>query len=54
MMKNFVFVIIFAAFFSYSGCNTEGKNHQPIIPSEIEFSIEPGEHWRGKMKVFIF
>jgi hypothetical protein len=53
-MKNFIFAIILATLFCYFGCNTEGKNHQPIISNGIELSIEPGEHWLGKMKVFIF
>jgi hypothetical protein len=54
-MKIFIFAIISAALFGYSGCNTEGKrSNQTIIPDGIELSIEPGEHWIGKMKVFIF
>jgi hypothetical protein len=53
-MKIFIYVIILATLFGCSGCNTEGKDRQPIIPSGIELSIEPGEHWLGKMKVFIF
>jgi hypothetical protein len=53
-MKKFIFMIILASLFCYFGCNTEGKNHQPIISNGIELSIEHGEHWLGKMKVFIF
>jgi hypothetical protein len=55
IMKIFIFAIILTAFFGYSGCNTEGKrNNQTITPDGTELSIEPGEHWLGKMKVFIF
>jgi hypothetical protein len=53
-MRSFFFAVILVTLFGCSGCNTEGKNHQSIISNGIEFFVEPGEHWLGKMKVFIF
>jgi len=35
-------------------CLTGGKNMQSITSNGIELVIEIGEHWYGKMKVFIF
>jgi hypothetical protein len=49
-----VSAIITVIFFSYFGCNTRGKNMQSIISDGIELTIEIGEHWFGKMKIFIF
>jgi len=56
-MKKFVlvfFVIVVVSLVGCFGCNTGGKNMQSIISGGIEFTIEIGEHWYGKMKVFIF
>jgi hypothetical protein len=43
------FAVVFG-FISCFGCNTGGKNIQPIISNGIELAIEIGEHWQGKMK----
>jgi hypothetical protein len=49
-----VSVIVITIFFGCFSCNTGGKNMQTIISDGIELSIEIGEHWFEKMKVFIF
>ena len=48
-----VFAVIAISLIGCIGCNTGGNNVQPII-SETTLSIESGEHWLGKMKVFVF
>jgi hypothetical protein len=56
-MKKFVLLALAVAVFSLIGCfgcKTGGKNTQSINSNGMEFTIEPGEHWQGKMKVFIF
>jgi len=56
-MKNFVlvfFVIVMVNLIGCFGCNTGGKNMQTVISNGVEFVIEIGEHWYGKMKVFLF
>jgi hypothetical protein len=50
-MKKLFFLVVLAVLF---GCNTEGKNRQAILSNGIELSVEPGDHWLGKMKLFIF
>ena len=40
--------------FAFLGCNTEKKSGKPGGPNEMELSVEPGEYWLVKMKIFIF
>jgi len=49
-----IFVVVAISLIGCFGCNTGGKNRQTIISNGIEFTIEIGEHWHEKMKVFIF
>ena len=49
-----VFVVIVISLIGCIGCNTGGKNMQSIVSDRIEITIEPGEHWYEKMKIFIF
>ena len=49
-----VFAVVVVSLIGCFGCNTGGKNMQSIISNGIEFTIEIGEHWQEKMKVFIF
>jgi hypothetical protein len=49
-----VFVVIVINLIGCVGCNSGGKNMQSIVSDRIEITIEPGEHWHGKMKMFIF
>jgi len=49
-----IFVVVVVSLISCFSCNTEGKNKQTIISNGIELTIEIGEHWYGKMKVFLF
>jgi hypothetical protein len=53
-MKKFVLAIVLVTLLGCFCCKTEGKNSQSITPTGIELTVEPGEHWQGKMKVFIF
>jgi hypothetical protein len=53
-MKKFVWAVFAITLYSCFGCNTEGKNPQLVIHNEMELSVEPGEHWQGKMKIFLF
>jgi hypothetical protein len=53
-MKKLSLAVVAATLFSCFGCNTEGKNSQSNVPYGMELSVEPGEHWQGKMKIFIF
>jgi hypothetical protein len=53
-MKKMALAVVVVALFGCFGCNTEGKNPRSNIPNEMELSVEPGEHWQGKMKIFIF
>ena len=46
-----IYVIIILCFI---GCNSTGRHDPSINPGGIELSVEPGERWLGKMKVFIF
>jgi hypothetical protein len=49
-----VFIVIVISLIGCIGCNTGGKNALPIISDTMELIVEGGEHWLGKMKVFIF
>ena len=49
-----VFIIVVICLIGCFACNTGGKNIQTSISEGIEIFIESGEHWLGKMKVFIF
>ena len=49
-----VFTVVIVSLIGCFGCNTGGKNMQSIISNGTEFTIEIGEHWQEKMKVFIF
>jgi len=42
------------ATFAFFGCNTGEKSSQLTIPNGMELSVEPGEYWLGKRKLFIF
>ena len=53
-MKYCFLLIIGVFLLGYSGCSTEGKKGQSDIANGMELSVEPGEHWLEKMKVFIF
>jgi len=53
-MGKLILAITAIALFGYLGCNTAEKNSPPTISEGIELSVEPGEHWLGKKKVFIF
>jgi len=56
-MKKPVFLVLAVAVVTFIGCfscNSGGKDLQAVIPNGIKLSVEPGEHWMGKMKVFIF
>jgi hypothetical protein len=53
-MKNLVLAIVLVSLFGCIGCNSEGKNKQSINTNGMELSVEPGEHWKGKKKIFIF
>jgi len=48
------FIIVVISLLGCFGCNTGGKNMQSIISDGIELTIEVGEHWYRKMKMFIF
>ena len=54
-MKKFV-CIFFTGILMYSAinCQTPGKNSAADGSGSLELVVEPGEHWQGKMKVFIF
>ena len=56
-MKKFVllfsFTIVLVLFICF-GCKTAEKNLQTNTFDRMELSVDPGEHWQGKMKVFIF
>ncbi|MDR0301312.1 MAG: DUF2271 domain-containing protein [Treponema sp.] len=49
-----VLTVIVVSLIGCFGCNTGGKNMQSIISDGMELIIEQGEHWQGKMKIFIF
>jgi hypothetical protein len=53
-MKKLALSVVVVALLGCFGCNTDGKNPKSNIPNGMELSVEPGEHWRGKMKIFIF
>jgi hypothetical protein len=53
-MKKLIFVVVVVTFIGYFGCNTGGKNMRSIISNGMELTIEIGEHWQEKMKIFIF
>ncbi|MFP3091226.1 DUF2271 domain-containing protein [Treponema sp. TIM-1] len=54
-MRKIWFVFFGVLIIGLLGCNT-AKSTDPavIIDNTIELSVEPGEQWLGKMKVFIF
>jgi hypothetical protein len=51
-MKEVCVIILFMVF-GFIGCKTETSNVSKI-DNNIELSIEPGNNWMGKMKIFIF
>ncbi|GHU73551.1 hypothetical protein FACS189450_13540 [Spirochaetia bacterium] len=53
-MRKFVLAIVSVTLLGCSACNTDRGNFQSIAPSGMQLTVEPGEHWQGKMKVFIF
>jgi hypothetical protein len=53
-MKKLALAVVVVTLFGCFGCNTEGKNPQSNIPNGMKLSVGPGEHWQGKMKIFIF
>ena len=54
-MKRIWIVLATAFVIGFTCCSTgEKKETVESIPKNMELSIEPGEHWQGKMKVFIF
>jgi hypothetical protein len=54
-MKNFVLAFGLVACFGIIYCSTGETKKTPLdIQNQMELIIEPGEHWRSKMKVFIF
>jgi hypothetical protein len=58
-MKKFVLLVLavflsFLCFISCLGCNSGGQNIQSIVFNGTILTIEPGESWQGKMKVFLF
>jgi len=54
-MKNIIIVILAGIFlFLNFSCQTPGNKAEEANENSIELFIEPGEHWFGKMKVFIF
>ena len=54
MKKPELLILVIVFFISCIGCNSNGKNTQLIISNAKLLTIEPGEHWQGKMNVFIF
>jgi len=48
------FPIIVVTMLGCFGCNTGTKNIKSDSLDGIELTVEAGEHWLGKMKVFIF
>jgi hypothetical protein len=50
----FVFAFIVVGSLIFFGCNTVAKTTTTDIQDNLELSVEPGEHWQGKMKIFIF
>ncbi|GHT89493.1 hypothetical protein FACS1894137_18840 [Spirochaetia bacterium] len=50
-MKKFVLAIVSVTLLGCSGCNTDRGNFQSIVPNGMQLTVEPGEHWQGKMKV---
>jgi hypothetical protein len=54
IMRGFVLSAVLLNLFGCSGCKTEGDNIQSVVSDGMELVIEQGEHWLGKMKVFIF
>lgn len=57
-MKRFILSVFLVILFGFFGCNTNREDPQSITPANIsdgiELSVEPGEYWTGKMKIFIF
>jgi hypothetical protein len=53
-MNKLVLAIVVVTLFGFLGCNTEGGKSQSNISNGMELSVEPGEHWNGKMKILIF
>jgi len=49
-----IFVFLILCFIGYIGCNSDGKNVQTVISNGKLLTIEPGEHWQGRMKLFLF
>jgi hypothetical protein len=53
-MKRLFLGVVLVTFLGCLGCNTEGKNSRAPGPGGMELSVEPGEHWLGKMKIWLF
>ena len=63
-MKNFIFIrtgkiaalMLFAGFFLYLNFSCQTPKEKPAagLNDAMELIVIPGEHWLGKMKVFIF
>ena len=54
-MKKFLIVPVIAVFFCTNfSCQSPGKDQAADADSRIELTVEPGEHWKGKMKVAFF
>ena len=54
-MKRFIYFFVIVICFGIIGCSTEEpKTPVSDIQSKIELSVEPGEYWQQKMKVFVF
>jgi hypothetical protein len=49
-----VFVFIVAGALIFFGCHASAKTTVSGISGNLRLSVEPGEHWQGKMKIFIF
>ena len=54
-MKKLIYCFIVVICFGIIGCKTEkSQDTTSVIQNEIELSVEPGEYWQQKMKVFVF
>ncbi|MCL2801544.1 MAG: hypothetical protein FWD28_07300 [Treponema sp.] len=56
-MKKFglvILVLVIVCFFCYVSCNSNDKNEQLTLLNGKLLTIEPGDHWQGRMKLFLF
>src|SRR5215510_6477387 len=54
-MKRFVYILLPGILFCLNfGCQSPNTKSAVAIHDAMELIVEPGEHWLGKMKVFIF